>query len=373
MQYRLLGRSGLMVSVFGLGTTHWGDGPGTHPEWGGVSRDQAKRQVKIALDAGINLFDTADRYGFGYCEEVLAEGLGSRRDEAVIATKVFARVGDGPNDLGLSRRHIVRSCEGSLRRLKTDYIDVLQMHGWDGITPLEETLSALDALVQSGKVRYIGTSNWSAWHIMKALGISDRDHFVRYVSQQIYYSLQGREAEYELVPVAIDQGVSIVAYSPLGGALLTGKWTRTGTPPKATRRTVGWPDPPIYDEEKLWTIIETLVVVADEKEASVPQVALAYLLGKPGVASLLLGARKDSYLTDNLAASDLTLSVEEMARLDEVSAPDLIYPYWWQAKYNERLGEADLALLARYQAVPIPEGSLHRPLPGFGGIPGQRS
>lgn len=367
MQYRQLGRSGLMVSALGLGTTGWG----AHAEFGEVDTKGANRQVGMALDAGINVFDTAETYGNGHCESVLGEALGSRRDQAVIATKVFFGIEGGPNDLGLSRRHLIHSCEGSLRRLKTDYLDILQMHGWDGLVPLEETLSALDALVQAGKVRYIGVSNWSAWHLMKALGISDRNGLSRFISQQIYYSLQAREAEYELVPLSLDQGVGIVVWSPLGGALLTGKWQRGAPPPEGSRRTLGWPDPPIYDEERLWATIDVLTDIADARGCPVPQVALAYLLHKPGVACLVLGARSDAQLADNLPAADLALDADELRRLDDVSAPPLLYPYWWQAKYDERLGAADLATLGRYQAVPVSKGGLHRPLPGFDVVPGR--
>ncbi len=237
--------------------------------------------------------------------------------------------------------------------------------------PLEETLSALGDLVEAGKVRYVGVSNWSAWHLMKALGISERDGLPRFVCQQIYYSLQAREAEYELVPIALDQGVGILAWSPLGGALLTGKWRRGAPPPRGTRRMLGWPDPPIYDEEKLWATIDALVEIAGARGCPVPQVALAYLLHKPGVVCLVIGARTDAQLADDLPAADLSLDVEEMRRLDDVSAPTLLYPYWWQAKYDERLGEADLALLGRYKDIPIPEGGLHRPLPGFDVVPGE--
>jgi aryl-alcohol dehydrogenase-like predicted oxidoreductase len=365
MQYRRLGRSGLMVSVLGLGTTGWG----AHPEFGEVDPKGATRQAAMALDAGINLFDTAETYGDGRCEELLGEALRARRDEAVIATKVFFGTGGGPDDLGLSRRHVIASCEGSLSRLKTDRIDILQMHGWDGTVPLEETLSALDTLIASGKVGHVGVSNWSAWHLMKALGVSDRNGLPRFVCQQIYYSLQAREAEYELVPVALDQGVGILVWSPLGGALLTGRWRRGAPPPEGTRRMLGWPDPPIYDEEKLWATIDVLIEVADARGRGVPQVALAYLLHKPGVAALVLGARTDAQLAQNLPAAELSLEADELQRLDDVSAPVLLYPYWWQAKYDERLGEADLALLGRYQAVQAPDG-LHRPLPGFEVIPG---
>jgi aryl-alcohol dehydrogenase-like predicted oxidoreductase len=215
------------VSVVGLGTTGWG----AHEEFGEVDRRGAASQVAIALDAGVNLFDTAETYGDGRCEELLGEALGARRDEAVIATKVFFGTTGKPNDLGLSRRHIIACCEGSLRRLGTDHIDLLQMHGWDGRTPLEETLSALDALVRAGKVRYVGVSNWSAWHLMKALGIADRDGQPRFVSQQIYYSLQAREAEHELVPLGLDQGVGVLVWSPLAGALLTGRGGGAAGPP----------------------------------------------------------------------------------------------------------------------------------------------
>jgi aryl-alcohol dehydrogenase-like predicted oxidoreductase len=296
---------------------------------------------------------------------MLGEALGARRDEAVIATKAFFGTTGLPNDLGLSRRHLMQCVEGSLRRLQTDRIDLLQMHGWDGRTPLEETLAALDDLVRAGKVRYVGVSNWSAWHLMKALGIAEREGLPRFVSQQIYYSLQAREAEHELVPLSLDQGVGILVWSPLAGALLTGRWRRGAPPPEGTRRTLGWPDPPIYDEERLWATIDVLVELAGARGCGVPQLALASMLDKPGVSSLVIGARTDAQLEENLPASDLELDPDERQRIDEVSEPDLPYPYWWQAKYDERLGDADLAVLGRYQAVPIPEGGLHRPLRGF--------
>jgi aryl-alcohol dehydrogenase-like predicted oxidoreductase len=356
-----------MVSVLGLGTTGWG----AHPEFGEVDAEGAKRQVAAALDAGITLFDTAETYGDGRCEEMLGEAVGSHRSDAVIATKAFFGTGEEPGEVGLSRRRLIASCEGSLRRLRTDHIDILQMHGWDGTVPLEETLSALDTLIASGKVGHVGVSNWSAWHLMKALGISERDGLPRFVCQQIYYSLQAREAEYELVPIALDQGVGILAWSPLAGALLTGRWRRGAPPPTGTRRMQGWPDPPIYDEERLWATIDILVEVAEARACTVPQVALAYLLQKPGVVSLVIGARTDAQLAQNLPAAELTLEPEEMRRLDEVSAPALLYPYWWQAKYDERLGQADLALLGRYRDIPVGDDGLHRPLPGFEVIPGR--
>lgn len=364
MQYRPVGDTAITVSVLGLGTTGWG----AHEEFGQVDPRGAARQVGIALDAGINLFDTAETYGNGRCEEMLGAALATRRDEAVVATKVF--FGTGSDEGGLSRRNILRSCEGSLQRLKTDRIDILQMHGWDGTVPLEETLSALDALIRSGSVRSIGVSNWSAWHLMKALGVSEREGLPRFACQQIYYSLQAREAELELVPLALDQGVATLVWSPLAGALLTGRWRRGTPPPSGTRRMLGWPDPPIYDEERLWATIDVLVEVA-ARGCPIPQVALSYLLHKPGVTSLIIGARTHEQLIENLPAADLSLDAAEMQRLDDVSAPTLLYPYWWQAKYDDRLGEADLAVLGRYRDVPVPDGGLHRPLPGFDVIPGK--
>jgi aryl-alcohol dehydrogenase-like predicted oxidoreductase len=366
MEQRPLGDSGVAVSVLGLGTTGWG----AHPEFGEVDADGAARQVAMALDAGITLFDTAETYGDGRCEQLLGAALGARREDAVIATKVFFGAGE-PGDGGLSASNIVRTCEGSLRRLGTDRIDLLQLHGWDGTVPLEETLSALDGLVTAGKVRALGVSNWSAWHLMKALGIADRGGLTRFVAQQNYYSLQAREVEYELVPIALDQGVAVLAWSPLGGALLTGRWRRGDAAPPDTRRSRGWPDPPIYDEEKLWRTIDVLLDVAAGRGCPVPQVALAYLLQKPGVASLVIGAQSEAQLAENLAAADLELDADEMDRLDDVSAPALLYPYWWQAKYDDRLGDADLALLGRYRDVPVAADGLHRPLPGFDVIPGR--
>ncbi|HEY7400223.1 MAG TPA: aldo/keto reductase [Actinomycetota bacterium] len=367
MRYRRVGRSDLTVSVLGLGTTGWG----AHREFGDVGLEDAKRHVRMALDAGVNLFDTAETYGDGRCEELLGEALGTRRDEAVIASKAFFGTSHRPGEFGLTRRHLLHSCEDSLRRLRTDRLDLLQMHGWDGRTPLEETLSALHALVESGKVRHVGVSNWSAWHLMKALAISDREGLPRFVAQQIYYSLQAREAEFELVPLSLDQSVGILVWSPLAGALLTGKWRRGAAPPEGTRRMLGWPDPPIYDEERLWSTIDALVGIADGRGCSVPEVALAYLLAKPGVTSLIIGARTDEQLAQNLPAADLELEPEELDRLEAVSAPPLPYPLWWQAKYDDLLGEADLALLGRYRSVPVSEGGLHRPLPGFEVIPGR--
>jgi len=305
----------------------------------------ATRQVDACLDAGVNLFDTADMYSDGESEEILGQAISGRRDRLLLATKARMAVGDGPNEASLSRQHLIRQCEASLRRLGTDYIDLYQTHEWDGITPLEETLEALDTLVRSGKVRYVGSSNLSGWQLMKALGVSDRMGLQRYVSQQIYYSLEARDAEYELVPLAVDQECSILVWSPLAGGLLSGKYRRDEDTAEG-RHLTDWDEPPVRNPEKLYDTIDLLVEIADGHNVSAAQVALAWLLGRPGVASVVVGARTEEQLKDNLAAADLRLSEEERTRLDEVSAPPLLYPYWHQAKTaSDRLSPADLTLL----------------------------
>jgi aryl-alcohol dehydrogenase-like predicted oxidoreductase len=344
MKYRRLGRSGLFVSALTLGTMTFG-GQGGFSKVGATDVAGARRQVDMCLDAGINLFDTANIYSGGESEEILGEAISGRRDDLLLATKVRMPVGDGPNDTGLSRYHIIRECEGSLRRLATDYIDLYQVHEWDGLTPLEETLEALDTLVKSGKVRYVGSSNYSGWQLMKALGISERLGLQRYISQQIHYTLQAREAEYELVPLAIDQECPILVWSPLAGGLLSGKYRRDRDASEG-RHVAGWDEPPVYDTDKLYDTVDVLVEIADGRGVSAARVALAWLLGRPGVASVIVGARTDEQLADNLKAAELELSEEERRRLDEVSALPLIYPFWHQAKTaSDRLGLADLSLL----------------------------
>ena len=263
-----------------------------------------------------------------------------------MATKVRMAMGDGPNDAGLSRHHIVRGCEASLRRLGTDYVDLYQVHEWDGHTPLEETLSALDDLVSAGKVRYIGASNYTGWQLMKALGVSQRTGDERFVSQQIYYSLQARDAESELVPVSVDQGLGILVWSPLAGGLLSGKYRRGQADPDGTRRFEGWDEPPVHDEDKLYDTIEVLVDIAAAHGVSAAEVALAWTLGRPAVTSLIIGARTDEQLAANLRAGDLALTDDDRARLDQVSAQPLRYPHWHQANTSgDRLSAADLTLL----------------------------
>ena len=352
MEYRRLGRSGLFVSTLTLGTMTFG-GQGGFSKVGATDVAGARRQVDMCLDAGVNLFDTANIYSSGESEEILGQALSGRRDDLILATKVRMSMGDGPNDTGLSRYHIIRECEESLRRLATDYIDLYQVHEWDGLTPLEETLEALDTLVKSGKIRYVGSSNYSGWQLMKALSTSERLGLQRYISQQIHYTLQAREAEYELVPLAIDQECPILVWSPLAGGLLSGKYRR-GRDASEGRHVEGWDEPPVYDTDKLYDIVDVLVEIADSRGVSAAQVALAWLLGRAGVASVIVGARTDEQLADNLRAAELELSEEERLRLDEVSALPLIYPFWHQAKTaSDRLGPADLSLLGQH----VNEGS----------------
>ena len=352
MEYRRLGRSGLFVSALTLGTMTFG-GQGGFSKVGATDGAGARRQVDMCLDAGVNLFDTANIYSGGESEEIIGEAISGRRDDLLLATKVRMPVGDGPNDTGLSRHHIIRQCEESLRRLGTEYVDLYQVHEWDGLTPLEETLEALDTLVRSGKVRYVGSSNYAGWQLMKALGISERLGLQRYVSQQIHYTLQAREAEYELVPLAIDQECPILVWSPLAGGLLSGKYRRDRDASEG-RHVEGWDEPPVYDTDKLYDTVDVLVEIAEECGVSAAQVALAWLLGRPGVASVIVGARTDEQLADNLRAAELELSEEERRRLDEVSALPLIYPFWHQVKTaSDRLGPADLALLGPH----VNEGS----------------
>jgi len=348
MEYRQLGKSGLRISTLTLGTMGFG-GTGWATAVGQIDVDGAREQIALARDAGVNLIDTADVYSDGLSEEIVGQALGRTRDEILLATKVRMTMGDGPNDAGLSRHHIISGAEASLRRLGTDYIDIYQVHEWDGHTPLEETLAALDHLVQSGKVRYLGASNYAGWQLMKALGISERLGISRFVSQQIYYSLQARDAESELVPLSIDQGLGILVWSPLAGGLLSGKYRRDTTAPDGSRHLQGWDEPPVHDEDKLYDTIELLISIGETHGVSAAQVALAYIIGRPGVTSVIVGARTPEQLRDNLAAANLELAADELTQLDEVSAQHLTYPHWHQAKTSgDRLSAADLTLLERH-------------------------
>jgi aryl-alcohol dehydrogenase-like predicted oxidoreductase len=348
MEYRQLGRSGLRISRLTLGTMTFG-GRGEFRSVGDTDVEGARRQIDMAIDRGVNIIDTADVYSAGASEEIIGQALNGKRDQVLLATKARFPMGPGPNDAGLSREHLIGACEASLRRLNTDYVDLYQVHEWDGQTPLEETLSALDHLLQSGKVRYVGCSNFAGWQVMKALGIAHRTGLPSFVSQQVYLSLQERSAEYEIVPSAIDQGLGLLIWSPLAGGLLSGKYRRGQPPPEGSRHASEWSEPPIYDEDKLYDTIEAVVEVAEGRGVSPAQVALAWLLGRPGVTSVIVGARTDEQLADNLAAAELELSADEHARLEEVSRPPLLYPFWHQRNTaNDRLSEADLSLIGSH-------------------------
>ncbi len=349
MEYRLLGRSGLKVSTITLGTMTMG-GAGQFAKIGNTGLEEAKRQIDLCLDHGVNLIDTANMYSSGVSEEIVGNALAGRRPKGVlIATKARFPMGEGPNDRGLSRHHLMRACEDSLKRLQTDVIDLYQVHEWDGQTPLEETLQALDRLVADGKVRYLGCSNYSGWHVMKALGISERQHRQRFVSQQIHYTLESRDAEYELLPISIDQGLGVLVWSPLAAGLLSGKHRRDRKTPEGTRQLAGWSEPPIRNEERLWDIIDTLVSIAEDRGVSAAQAALAWTIGRTAVTSVVIGGRTTAHIEDNLGAAELILTPEERGRLDQVSAPPVLYPYWHQlATAKDRLGPADLSLLGPY-------------------------
>jgi aryl-alcohol dehydrogenase-like predicted oxidoreductase len=345
MEYRTLGRSGLKVSVMTMGTMTFG-GKDPFTKVGTTTAAEAARQIDLCIDSGINLIDTANVYSAGASEEIIGEALGGKRKgDVLIATKARMRKAEGANDEGLSRYHLIRECEGSLKRLKTDVIDIYYMHAWDGVTPIEETLAALDTLVQHGKVRYVGCSNFSGWHIMKSLAVADREGLPRYVTQQIHYTLEAREAEYELLPISVDQGLGILVWSPIAGGLLSGKHRRGQPTPEGTRQLAGWTEPPIRDEERLWRIVDVLVDIGKARGVSGAQVALAWLLGRPAVTSLVIGGRNEAHFKDNIAAAELKLTPEERLRLDKVSQPPVIYPYWHQAfTAHRRFSEADLVI-----------------------------
>jgi aryl-alcohol dehydrogenase-like predicted oxidoreductase len=350
MEYRQLGASGLKVSLYSLGTMNFG-GEGFFAMTGAAGLPEARRLVDMAVDQGVNLLDTSNVYSFGKSEEIVGAVLEGKSSDILVGSKVRFGMGKGPNDGGLSRYHIMRECEASLKRLKRDRIDIYFMHEWDGLTPIEETMEALDTLVRHGKVRYLGCSNFSGWHIMKALMAAERSRSSRLVCQQIHYTIEAREAEHELVPIAIDQGVGIQVWSPIAGGLLSGKFRRDAPPPEISRHTAGWGEPPIRDEDRLYRIIDVLVKVGNAHGVSAAQVALAWLAERPGVSSIIVGARNEAQLKDNLAASSLILSREERQALDDVSLQPLPYPYWHQCNTAaERLGPADLALHAPHLA-----------------------
>ncbi|MGQ9367885.1 aldo/keto reductase [Azospirillum sp. ST 5-10] len=328
MDHRQLGASGLKVPVLSFGTgTFGGSGP-LFGAWGATDAKEARRLVDICLDAGVTLFDTADVYSDGASEEVLGQAIRGRRGDVLISTKTGLPMGDGPNDAGTSRRRLVGAVEDALRRLDTDHIDLLQLHAFDAATPVEEVLSTLDTLVRAGKLRYVGVSNFSGWQIMKSLAVAERHGWPRYVAHQVYYSLVGRDYEWDLMPLSRDQGLGALVWSPLGWGRLTGR-VRRGQPLPAGSRlhaTAGF-GPPV-EEERLFRVTDALDTVAAETGRSVPQVAINWLLGRPTVASVILGARDEAQLRQNLGAVGWTLTAEQSARLDEASAVTAPYPHF---------------------------------------------
>jgi aryl-alcohol dehydrogenase-like predicted oxidoreductase len=329
VQYQQLGNTGVFVSRICLGAMTFGGSGSIFQVIGGLPQADADTLVNDSIEAGVNFFDTANVYSFGESETMLAKALGARRKEVVVASKVFGRMAKGANEVGLSRLHIMHSVEASLARMNTDYIDLYQIHGFDSLTPLEETLGALSDLVRQGKVRYIGCSNLAAWQIMKALGISAAGHLEKFVTLQAYYSLAGRELERELVPMMLDQKIGLLVWSPLAGGFLSGKFTRGGAADNEARRSK-FSFPPV-NLEKAYDIIEAMQAVASQRNATVAQVALAWLLHQPSVTSVIIGAKKTSQLKDNLGAVDLKLEADDLKKLDEVSRLSPEYPGWMLA------------------------------------------
>jgi aryl-alcohol dehydrogenase-like predicted oxidoreductase len=331
MEYRQLGRSGLKVSALSFGTATFGSGSDFFEAWGSTADlEQAKRLVSICVDAGVNLFDSANVYSRGSSEQVLGAALKGIRNQVLISTKVTFPMGDGPNEMGSSRYHLIRQCEDSLHRLQTDHIDIYHLHGFDGCTAIEETLRTLDDLVKSGKVRYIACSNFSGWHLMKSLAISDRYGWNRYVAHQAYYSLIGREFEWELMPLALDQGVGTLVWSPLGWGRLTGKLKKGNPVPEGTRLKAIPGSGPEVREEYLHTVVEALDSVAKESGKTIPQVALNWLLQRPSISSLIIGARNEEQLLQNLDTVSWSLTPDQISRLSAASEQRPVYPYWHQ-------------------------------------------
>jgi aryl-alcohol dehydrogenase-like predicted oxidoreductase len=336
MEYRLLGGSGLKVSALCFGTATFGGTNEFFGAWGSTQVAEAKRLIDICLDAGINLFDTANGYSDGASETILGKAVEGRRDKVLISTKAYFPTGPGPNDLGSSRYHLRNALEASLRRLNTDYIDIYHLHGPDTLTPVEEVQDTLNEFVREGKIRYIACSNFSGWHLMKHLAVAEKYGWTRFVAHQVYYSLLSREYEWELMPLGIDQKVGALIWSPLGWGRLTGKLRRGHPLPEQSRlpktATVG---PPVSDEH-LYKIVDILDAIAAETGKTIPQVAINWLLERPTVSSVILGARNEEQLKQNLASIGWRLTPEQVAKLDAASAVTPVYPYWWQRNITER-------------------------------------
>jgi aryl-alcohol dehydrogenase-like predicted oxidoreductase len=336
MEYRLLGGSGLKVPALSFGTGTFGGGNEFFKAWGDTDVAEATRLVDICLEAGVNLFDTADVYSTGLSEEVLGKALAGKRDRALISTKASFRFGNGPNDMGSSRYHLHRSLEGSLRRLGTDYVDIYHLHGFDALTPVDEVQDTLNTFVREGKVRYIACSNFSGWHLMKSLAVADRYGWTRFVGHQVYYSLIGREYEWELMPLGLDQKVGALIWSPLGWGRLTGKIRRGHPLPELSRLHKTAAAGPQVPDEHVYTVVEAIDTVAAETGKTVPQVALNWLLQRPTVSSVIIGARNEEQLRQNLGATGWNLTTEQVAKLDKASQEAPVYPYWHQRNFPER-------------------------------------
>ena len=336
MEYRRVGDSDLTVSAIGFGTATFGGSTDFYRAWGQTDVDEARQLVDVALDAGVTLFDTADSYSFGLAEEILGKAIVGRRDKLLISTKASFRTGQGPDDIGSTRKHLIPALDASLRRLGTDYVDLWSMHGFDSLTPVEETLKVLDDVVRAGKVRYVGCSNFSGWHLMKSLALAGEHGWPRYIAHQAYYSLVSRDYEWELMPLAIDQRIGTVVWSPLAGGQLSGKMTRDHPAPSESRVGTLGPRPGIA-RDRFYDVVEELQRVAAETGRTVAQAALNWVLRRPTVASMIIGARNETQLRESLAAADFTLSAEQITRLDTVSDRTPAYPYWHQRTiYGER-------------------------------------
>ncbi len=337
MEYRQLGRSGLKVPELCFGTGTFGAGNEFFKAWGETSDDQAKRMIDTCMEAGLNFFDTADIYSDGASEEMLGRAISHlHREDVLLSTKATFRLGKGPNDVGSSRYHLLQAVDRSLKRLNTDYIDVYHLHAFDATTPVEETLSALDHIVRQGKVRYIAASNFSGWHLMKSLSVSERYGWARYVGHQVYYSLIGRDYEWELMPLAADQGVGALVWSPLGWGRLTGKIRRGQPLPETSRLHVTAEQGPQMPDEYLYKVVDALDEVAKETGKSLPQIALAWVLSRPTIATVIIGARSEEQLKANLGSVGWKLTAEQIAKLDSASKVSLAYPYWHQKQFVER-------------------------------------
>lgn len=347
MEYRQLGRSGLKVSKYVIGSLTFGGNEGFH-RLGEVNVATAREMYARCFDRGVNMIDTADLYSIGQAEEIVGAALGDRRQDVLLASKVRFPMGDGPNEQGLSRHHIIRACEASLKRLNTDYLDLYQMHNWDGHVPIDESLAAMEHLVASGKVRYVGTSNFTGWQMTKTLYTADLMNIARPATQQIYYTPESREAEYEMLPMAHDQGVGTLIWSPLGEGLLSGKVRRGHEIPESMRQGTDWPEPYVRSWARAFDIIDVLVEIGDAHGVSAAQVVLAWLAERPGVDALIIGARTTEQLEDNLASLDLTLSEAEHARIEAAGRPEALYPFWHRVLLpDDRIDPAEAELLAQ--------------------------